>query len=77
MPVYKHSISLVGYFMITKNLNMNRASVLKWKTCSLCDKEAFCYPSTSVTMAWIKAGFGEQKCTWRCESCQPSAKLMN
>lgn len=49
----------------------------QWKICSLCNKEAFCNPSASVTMAWIKAGFGQQKCTWRCETCQPSSKLMN
>lgn len=49
----------------------------QWKTCSLCNTDAFCNPSTSVTMAWVKAGFGQQKCTWRCETCQPSARLMN
>ncbi len=55
----------------------NQEQPSQWKTCSLCNKEAFCSPSTSVTMAWIKAGLGQQKCTWRCETCQPTARLMN
>lgn len=54
-------------------ITRNHSQIPQWKTCSLCHTNAFCFQTTSVTKAWIKAGLGQQKCTWRCENCLPNS----